>query len=678
VVSLGLSPVLLVRSSPAAGVESSVVAPDTLFRFRATEVQQPPSIDGRIDEGEWTGAERLGDFIQFQPDRGAAASQPSEVFVLYDSVNLYVGFRGWDPEPVTAQLTRRDASLGEDDAFVVMLDTYRDRQSAYVFVVNPLGTQADLRIANDGRTSDDSWDAPWVAETVILSDGWSAEFEIPFSSLRYEPGNDRTWGINVGRVRRRTLEVAFWAGPLEHELRISQAGEMSGMRLPRPPRRAEGIVYGLSRTQEGASPVWDAGGDLSYAVTTGTSIQATVNPDFATIEADREQVNLTRFEVGLQEKRPFFLEGGELFRQRIRTFYSRRIADIRGGAKVIGKQGPWSFAGIAADAKTPEGEQGAFFGVGRVQRDIGRSAVAMTWADRHEEGASEGSVGLDATLFFSSTFGFTGQLVQSYGAFDEGTWAYFLRPSYDSPTGHFHVRYTHLGDRFADNANGVGFIRDDNRRELDSAIEKTIWIASGLLEQFSYESNYNIYWGQDGTRRSWKIDQGLDLELRNRWSLGVDYSEEFKRFEKDFRNRATELEIGYNTREFRSFAVGTQFGRNFDADFQLYSASARLKPTPSSSLEYELERLVLDPDPEDETTWIHVVRGSQFLTPDLFLQVFYQTNSVIDRRNLQAVFVYRYDPPFGTIQAAFQRGTAAFGERSEQGNTLFLKVTRVF
>ena len=124
--------------------------------------------------------------------------------------------------------------------------------------------------------------------------------------------------------------------------------------------------------------------------------------------------------------------------------------------------------------------------------------------------------------------------------------------------------------------------------------------------------------------------------------------------------------------------MGLEFGRNYDSDFRLVTASGRIKPTAQASLEYQLERLVLDPDPERESTWIHVVRASQFFTNDLYLQLFYQTNSVIDRRNLQAIFVYRYAPPFGTVQVAFQRGTAAFGEVSEQGNTLFLKLTCVF
>jgi Domain of unknown function (DUF5916) len=403
-----------------------------------------------------------------------------------------------------------------------------------------------------------------------------------------------------------------------------------------------------------------------------------VNPDFATIEADREQVNLSRFEISLPEKRPFFLEGNELFRQRIRSFYTRRISDIRGGGRVIGKRGAWTYAAMAVGAEALDGAGSPFYSVGRVRRDLGRSNVGLTWAERRLDGEGRGSVGIDATLFFSSTLGFTGQAIQSYGPFSDGATAFFLRPSYDSPTGHFHVRYTHLGNRFADNVNAIGFIRDDDRREVDSALEKTLWFESGRIERFAYESNYNIYWGQDGTRRSWAIDEGVELQFRNRWSLALSHTEEFKLFEKEFRNRATTIDLGYNTREFTSARTEVEFGRAFDSDFVLVSGRASLKPTPQSSLEYSLEWLSLDPDPERESTWIHVVRGSQFFTNDLFVQLFLQSNSVIDRREAQVVFVYRYRPPFGTIQLAFQRGRADFGERYQQGNTVFLKGTWVF
>ena len=234
-----------------------------------------------------------------------------------------------------------------------------------------------------------------------------------------------------------------------------------------------------------------------------------------------------------------------------------------------------------------------------------------------------------------------------------------------------------MGDRVADNINAVGFIRDDDRREIDGAVRKTFWLRSGAIERLQYGSNYNIYWGQEGLLRSWKVDESLEFDWRNRWSTSVSHTEEFKRFEKDFRNRQTKVELGYNTRSYESVRGGYSFGRNFDADFQLLSAAANYTVTKEFSVEYDLQRLELDPDPENESTWIHVLRANQFFTPDLFLRVFFQTNSAIDRRNMQAVFVYRYLPPFGTIQVAYQRGTAEFGKRSNQGNTLFIKITTV-
>lgn len=651
---------------------------DSLFILNGKNAQETPDIDGKIEDDEWQGAAIAQNFIQYEPQRGSVSEQKTEALVLYDEGHLYVAFRVFDTEPSTAQLTRRDAELFGDDAVILVLDSHHDGRSAYYFMTNPLGTQTDGRIVDDGRTVDKTWDAPWQTASEQTDFGWTVEMVIPLTSIKYKDGTNITWGINFGRSRRRNLETSFWTGPLDNRFRVSQAGDLVGLSVSPPADRLQIIPYGLSRFQENRSTEWDGGLDLRYALSPEISAYATVNPDFATIEADQEEVNLTRFELSLQEKRQFFLEGNELFRQRIRTFYSRRIPDITGGAKVLGKQGPWTLAAIGARSKPVGDSKTATYSVARAQRDVfGSSNMALMIANRTLDKQNQGSASLDATLFFSKTIGMTGQLIKSYGPFSKDTWAYFIRPAYDSPTGHFHVRYTHLENRFGDNANVIGFIRDDNRRELDSAVEKIMWFKKGLFERTAYDSNYNIYWGQTGTLRSWKIDQSLETVLRSRVSFEIAHTEEFKKFEKDFRNRKTGIEIGYNTREFTSANVEYEFGKNFDADFHLWSVNAGYKITEQLAVEYELERLNLDPDPEEESTWIHVITANQFFTRDLFLKVFFQTNSIIDRKNIQAVFVYRYKPPFGTIQIAFQRGTAEFGERSDQGNTLFLKLTSV-
>ncbi|MEE9132413.1 MAG: DUF5916 domain-containing protein [Gemmatimonadota bacterium] len=648
-----------------------------------------PTIDGAIDSLEWEPAAIADGFIQFQPDLGSPSTFRSQAQVMYDEGHLYVAFRFFDSEPPTAQLTRRDADLEDDDAAIILLDSNNDHRSAFFFMTNALGTQTDGQVTNDGRTVDRTWDATWQSAAQLTDFGWTVEIAIPFTSIGYTAGEDQTWGINFGRTRRRNLELSYWAGPLDQQFRVSQAGALLGLDIAPPERRLRVIPYGQSRVEEGRHVRWDAGGDVRYAVTPDMAAYLTVNPDFATIEADQERINLTRFELFLTEKRPFFLESAQQFRQRIRTFYTRRIVDLSVGGQVLGKQGPWTIAGLATRSQfpveSPDSGPGfvespsAIYAVGRVQRDIfGTSNIALMAANRSLEGVNQGSLEMDATLFFTKTLGMTGQAVQSWGLFGNGTWAYFIRPAYDSPTSHFHVRYTYLGDHFAENVNAIGFIRDDNRRELDSALEHTFWIGSGAIERIIYDSNYNIYWSVRGLLRSWQIDQGIEIDFRNRISMEATYQEEFKRFEKDFRNRQLGVELGYNTREFQSAQIGYRAGRNFDLDFQLWAAEAAYKVTPQLAVQYELQRLLLKPDPEDESTWIHVLRADQFFTKDLFVKVFFQTNSAIDRRNVQVVAVYRYRPPFGTLQFAYQRGTAEFGERSQQGNTFFFKVSAVF
>ncbi len=657
---------------------STIATASSPLILNGTKIHSSPKIDGILKEDVWENAVVADNFIQYEPNLGQQSGNQTQAIVLYNSENIYIAFRLWDTKPPTAQLTKRDADLFDDDSVILLLDTYRDKRSAYYFMTNALSTQSDGRIADDGRTVDDTWDAPWQCASQPTEFGWSVEMAIPFTSLKYSVDDTVKWGINFGRCRRRNLETSFWAGPLDNLFRVSQAGILTGLKIAPPAQRHQVIPYGLSRMQENNSDQLDAGLDVRYNLTPKMSTYLTVNPDFATVEADQEQINLSRFELSLSEKRQFFLEGNELYKQRIRTFYSRRIPDITLGGKILGREGPWTYAALVTRSEPIADSTKATYAVARVQKDVlGSSNISFMISNRTFQDENQGSASMDATLFFSKTFSMTAQLVKSYGLFDDGTFAYFVRPSFDSPTTHIHVRYTHLGEHLADNVNALGFIKDDNRRELDGAFEKILWSHNNILQRTQYDSNYNIYWGQDGTLRSWQIDQSIEVELRNRFGLEINYQEEFKRFEKDFQNRQLGFELGYNTRAFQSVKLGFEIGRNFDSDFHLWTAETGYKVTSQLSFEYELERLTLSPDPESESTWIHVLKANQFFTKDLYLRLFFQTNSVINRKNMQAAFVYRYQPPFGTIQLAYQRGTAKFGQRSEQEDTFFLKATYV-
>ena len=674
-----LACVFVVTCAPRVWAQAGAISSAAIDAVKAAK---PPVIDGGVGEDEWQTATPVTGFIQYEPQRGERSQLQTEARVLYDAGHLYVAFRAWDPEPVTAQLTQRDADLLRDDAVVLVVDSTNDRRSGYYFITNALGTQADGRISDDGRTSEATWDAPWQSGAMRTEYGWSAEFSIPLSSITYASGERQTWGINFGRSRRRNLELSFWSGPLDNQWRVSEAGRLTQLSVPAPVDRIQVVPYALAQAQDGAPPNWDAGIDARYAITATTAIYGTLYPDFATVEADQEQINLTRFELTLPEKRQFFLEGQEQFNQRFPnrypTFYSRRIADISTGGKLLGKQGPWAVSFISAESSSGA-EQSANYSVGRVQRDIlGRSTVAVMASNRRFNSADQGAFSADTSLFLGRTFSMTAQAVKTYGPFGHGTMAFLIRPSYDSSTGHFHVRYGDIGSHVAENLNVIGQIVDDDRRELDSHVTKIVWIRKGAFEQFRYDSNYNAYWSHAGALRRWKGNQAVALEFRNRMNTSFSWAEEMIEFEKPFRNRQVMLDVGYNTREYQSVTTGLEFGRNFDSDYLLWTGSARYKVTQALSAEYSLERLELDPDPRDQSTWIHVIRANQSFTKDLFLKVFFQTNSAIERNNVQAVFVWRYLPPFGTFQIAYQRGTAGFGERSSQGNTLFVKTTTVF
>jgi hypothetical protein len=661
----------------------SFAAGQTAREATAVKIDEPIRVDGVLDEGAWSRAVVLSDFVQFQPERGASATVWTSVRILYDGSAVYFGFENTDPEldKIAARISKRDSDLKEDDAVAVCLDTYGDRRACYYFMTNLLGTQYDGRITDNGLTTDTTWDGVWKSAARRTETGWTVEIAIELSSLKYRPGRQRAWGLGLARIFPRRLENSYWQGLVDSPYKVSQFGLLSGLDLEQAPKRLQVIPHIVAKLDDWKTVGAEAGLDARYALSQTVSGNLTVNPDFATVEADQEQINLTRFELSLPEKRNFFLEGSEIYSQRIQLFYSRRIGDIYGGAKVYGKTGGFEFSGLSVQTK-PDDEtamDSANFSVFRLKRDIFKdSFVGILAANRLVGGRNTGTVGLDTSINFTNTFRLTGQLALSYGDFKGSNVAFFIRPAIDTATFHFHVRYTQLGETFGDNANAVGFIRDDNRRELDSAVSKTFWFKRGFLERISYDSNYDIYWGLEGTLRSWQVDEGVSFDFKNKLSLGTKHTEEYKLFEADFRNRQTQFTLGYNTREWQSAIIAYAFGRNFGLDFDLVKGTINYRLIRDVSLEYGLTRLVFNPDPAGDSTWIHSLRTTYNFTNDLFLKLYYQVNSSIDKMGVQLLFVYRFQPPFGLIQFAYQRGSTVFGVAGERTDTLFMKIAYMF
>jgi hypothetical protein len=343
-----------------------------------------PTIDGKIDASEWRSATIVDQpFVQFEPEFGVASPFRTVVRIGQTETALYLAFEAFDPdiERLAAARTQRDSHLDHDDAVAVLLDTFADQRTGYLFGTNALATQLDARIADNGRTEDDRWDSAWRSAATRQADRWTAEFEIPFSSLKFTTGSNRTWGVNFIRTIPRRLETSVWSGPGESVLRVSSFGELRDLDVQEPQDPWQFIPYALGAIEKGEGTDFEAGADIRWRSSSQFGVDLTINPDFALIEADVETINLSRFEESIPEKRPFFLEGNEMFRQRIRQFYSRRIGDITAGAKANGKLGQTDFSTIVTseDIEIEGGsEETANYGALRLQHGLARDWTARS------------------------------------------------------------------------------------------------------------------------------------------------------------------------------------------------------------------------------------------------------------------------------------------------------------
>lgn len=443
------------------GLTAAAFSSESASEIAAVRFDTPPTIDGKLEDPTWDSAAEVEGFLQVQPVRGEPSPVLTTVLLGYDDEALYIAFRCQDdnPQRIAASITNRDGEFASDDTLFVMLDTFHDGVSGYYFGTNLLGTQFDGTLANNGRTVDDRWDAAWENAAAVSENGWTAELRIPFSVLRYASREGSTWGVNFQRIYPRRLETSVWSGPGETEWRVSAFGTLSSMSPPRSASKWwQFIPYALGVLEEGGDNDGEVGADVRLKYRSALIADLTLNPDFALIEADVEQVNLTRFELFVPEKRPFFLEGNERFEQRIRQFYSRRIEDIDWGAKAAGTVGTFDLVALGTQGSLgqldPENDLetrlDADYGVFRLQKAVMKSGnVGLLAASRRLQGDNAGSVGVDTTLFFTEKIGFTGQYLQSHGPAGSDGAAWFVRPAYDSTNLHFHVRYTNLDPGFS-------------------------------------------------------------------------------------------------------------------------------------------------------------------------------------------------------------------------------------
>jgi hypothetical protein len=466
-------------------------------------------LDGRLEEPVWNEAPAATGFRQREPDEGAAATEPTEVRVLYDDETLYIGVRAYDSRPrsIVARQLARDARLGlsffgpqgGDDAIEIVLDTYRDRRNAYYFGTNPRGVQVDGLITDESPNPDLNWDGVWDVRAARTEDGWSAEFAIPLRALRFRrSAGPQTWGFNVQRLLSRRNEASLWtAWSRENEglHRVSRAGALEGLRLDDPGRdwRAKPYVLGSAGrnyADPGNGVDWDAdvGLDAKVSFPSGLVLDLTANTDFAQVEADDEQIDLTRFNLFFPEKREFFLENAGIFEfgaptfggpPNLLVFFSRRIGlartgfataqpvPILGGARLTGRAGRQTVGilDVVTGADSALGAPTTNFAVARVKRDVGRrSYLGAIATHRLEEGGRENlAAGADANLWLSRPLvlqGFYARTSQSGPGGEGAAWRAAL--DYTGDWLGWTAEHLEVGPAFDP---GVGFVaRDDIAR----------------------------------------------------------------------------------------------------------------------------------------------------------------------------------------------------------------------
>ena len=403
--------------APYATAEPSAAPPV----MRAAAIESPPLLDGLVlEDPAWNGVEPSSGFRQTRPDEGFPATQRTEVFVAYTPDFLYIAAVCYDDEPsgIINADSRRDSSLVDTDSFQVILDTFRDGQNGFVFGTNPAGIQYDGQVTRDGaalRFSPDSginlnWDTSWSVVSAISPIGWSTEMAIPFKSLRYPGGGMQSWGINFQRNIRRNNEETYWASlPRQYNLyRVSHAGRVQDVAVP-PQRNLKVTPYGLGKAARGGfidstDGQGEFGVDLKYSITPSLTLDATYNTDFAQVEADDVQVNLDRFSLFFEEKRPFFLENAGQFSvgtpQEVELFFSRRIGisdggmptPIDGGLRLTGKLGARANLGLlhmrskAVEGAAPRND----FSVARINYELpNRSSIGFMAVNRQGDGSHE-------------------------------------------------------------------------------------------------------------------------------------------------------------------------------------------------------------------------------------------------------------------------------------------------
>jgi hypothetical protein len=663
-----------------------------LRELRTTRLAELPTIDGFVTEALWQDLDIATDFIQQNPDEGEISAERTEIRIGFDERSLYIGIICFDsqPENIVVTQNRRDAELDDTDSVQIILDTFDDDQNAFIFGTSPTGIEFDGQVSKAGQTRGGgggparaggggggaqrggaaafnlNWDGVWNVRSQITERGWESEIVIPFRTLRYKPGAS-VWGLNVMRNLRRRNELSYWS-PISRAFQLAQvsmAGSLSGLEtrtlrnLKLLPYVLGGFSQDYNRTGDQTKVERDVGLDVKYSLTPSLTLDATVNTDFAQVEVDDEQVNLTRFDLFFPEKRAFFLENSGFFEfgtpQEVEIFFSRRIGldedrnpvPIDVGARVSGKVGPYQIGLLNMQTRSVDGAAPANnYSVARFSRELpNRSSIGVIGVNRQATtDLGDGrpynrTFGADANIGigqFGNWFNYVAK-TQTPGI-TESDHAYSSRFEYDDSRHEFNLGYLEVGHNFNPE---VGFVQRDGFKKPEYFYRYTHYLDGGPIRSIEpHVLGDNWFTLGSNERESGFEHYHIDSRWQNGGRLGVAFNRNFERLDVPFevhtgtfipagRYQFSETIANFQTDPSAplSFGGSTAFGDFYNGSIRTLRGTLAYRKGKNLTWTGSWIRNFIDLPVGNFNTDLVGLRFNWSFTPKSFFQTFSQYNS---------------------------------------------------
>jgi hypothetical protein len=678
---------------------------------RAARAGSTIHLDGFLNDPPWEDAPRLTGFVQQVPRPGAPISEPTEVRILYDDENLYLGVICGDREPgriLARTLARDDFSLLADDLFAVAIDSAHTGRDGFWFATNPLGAQFDAQIFNEGRIFDTAWDGVWEARSRIEAEGWTAEMRIPLFNLRFTGAPVVTLGFNFRRLIRRRNEEAYLP-PIPRDYGDEKALSRA---LPVGLEEVQGgpslqiLPHGLVKHRRSAEPGADTddlgrtGLDVKWGITPGLSADFTLNTDFAETEVDQQQINLTRFALFFPEKREFFLENAGLFDfglpAEVQIFFSRRIGlqdgktvPLRVGGRLSGRLGRTTIGVLdALTDGTPEAP-GTNFGVLRARQDLGaRASAGLLLTDRSSDAGGNRVVGADLFVPFRNEYRLQGFIAGSSttGPGGDGGAGWF-RVAREGDVWQYSADYTEVDSDFVA---GTGFVQRANQRRRRGSIAWRPRPHGSAVRQWTllYSPTYLT---DDDNRLMTRLHfTEISAEFHTGDRLGMFYLDDFERLPTPFdifpqvtippgEYHNSEAQVIATTSSNRPWAgsVLANLGDFFGGRRRILGASLIARDGRHLAIGTEFTHNRMRLPAGDFSTRLAALRVRYAFTTRLFGGLLVQSNSLTDEVgvNLRLNWVYRPGSDFFAVyNRLLRRPDAPFLADAEEATSI-LKLT---